>query len=239
MRFPNVAVAVFFALAQCPTASLQLKAIRVSTMPSSELTAELQRVFGMLGGSTHKPVLDANTVALVLSQLGGSAAPEQDVQQVMAALRAGPDNVITYAQFEAALCEWLDANKQSTSSSTSSPSDARKRKSRASDEHCSSRRVLTGVSSFFTQFRPRQEVKLEDLEDSDDDSVDDSTASGRVAAKDKIELLHYISRTLAAFPALVDAARSANVATVCEAVSTLERALQVAYPRVIIYLVCL
>jgi hypothetical protein len=206
---------------------------RASTMPSSELTAELQRVFSMLGGSTHKPVLDANTVALVLSQLGGSAAPEQEVQQVMAALRAGPDNVITYAQFEAALCEWLEASKQSTSTSTStsSPSDARKRKgkSRGSDEHCSSRRVLTGVSSFFTQFRPRQEVKLEDLEDSDDDTADGSSTAvtSRVTAKDKIELLHYISRTLAAFPALVDAARSANLATVCEAVATLERALQV------------
>jgi hypothetical protein len=197
-------------------------------MPSSELTAELQRVFSMLGGSAHKPVLDATTVALVLSQLCGSAAPQQEVQQVMTALRAGPDNVITYAQFEAALCEWLEASKQSSSSSTSSPSDARKRKSRASDEYCSSRRVLTGVSSFFTQFRPRQEVKVEDLEDSDDDTADDSTAAtSRVAAKDKIELLHYLSRTLAAFPALVDAARSANVATVCEAVATLERALQV------------
>jgi hypothetical protein len=205
-------------------------------MPSSELTAELQRVFSMLGGSTHKPVLDANTVALVLSQLGGSAAPEQEVQQVMAALRAGPDNVITYAQFEAALCEWLEASKQSSSSSsTSSPSDARKRKGRASDEHCSSRRVLTGVSSFFTQFRPRQEVKLEDLEDSDDDTADDSiTNTSRIAAKDKIELLHYISRTLAAFPALVDAARSANVATACEAVATLERALQVLHHHIVL-----
>jgi hypothetical protein len=205
-------------------------------MPSSELTAELQRVFSMLGGSTHKPVLDANTVALVLSQLGGSAAPEQEVQQVMAALRAGPDNVITYAQFEAALCEWLEASKQSSSSSsTSSPSDARKRKGRASDEHCSSRRVLTGVSSFFTQFRPRQEVKLEDLEDSDDDTADDSiTNTSRIAAKDKIELLHYISRTLAAFPALVDAARSANVATACEAVATLERALQVLHHHLVL-----
>lgn len=150
---------------------------------------------------------------------------ESEVRLIMIALGMDLEtHTVTIVKFEAALGKWLCETR-----GAASPGKKRKAQSVQQSGGLSPvvvgrgrrRRVHADIVSFFTQFRPLKEVQEEDLVEWDDDGAE------RKEAAAKIERLTYIARTLAAFPSLVDGARSSDAAAATEAVGALERMLQV------------